>query len=340
MGRVADVKDLLMQSDANASKRSCGRRISRQQHMQQPSKKKKTAGKETGRHESAAAESKKDVISHVGFPSTVESVYEFFESVTRGKASPPELSQLNEYELSLEGRAVFFELWRRVQLENPLALAALVHLITTSVRKMTLLAMSRPDLVRPISRTTYLWPSLVSPTAENRKDNVLLMGLLQLAAESEVAVSKKSKWKTKNIASSYALLMVHTIRANQEWVALQKIITKKYPESILPYRLVLPPQWVQDACLLPPLSKSTADAWFKVGLQALMEGTNDHPENLKELRPIGQYRVDKRRRVYPDKPLSSKAIDTELLDGIKNKIRMALRSLAAADVDDSHSNPR
>lgn len=175
--------------------------------------------------------------------------------------------------------------------------AALLHKIAReAVIELTALCNELPELLKPIARECPQWPVMASAHHENQRANLKLFEKLRLGTNAEIEATSKSKWDRANQATIYANAAINMIRANQERFRLKKILwdaSEKIRPGKLPDLLAKSPAWVGASIKLPPLSKSTARAWWKVGKAALLE-KHPKPEKVPEMKKIvgGEFAKD------------------------------------------------
>jgi hypothetical protein len=202
------------------------------------------------------------------------------------------------------------------------------------------------------------WPCLVtlkdlkSPRVIKRLEewDSLKIRLERLGLGAEAPLKNLSSVMPNRLARS----MVATIEDNQRALrGRQRALEIKESDpvkfdtgfEILPF-----PDWAEKCGTLPALTEEGASKrWFEIGWEALLEATEGHPEQFRELWRIGKYRKDAYQQSVPTqrtagraetprhiRPKGAKERSTErsnaanIRDGIKSKIRRAFMRLASS----------
>lgn len=242
---------------------------------------------------------------------------------------------------ALELRRVIGELQANAAAGDELAMKMLVTFLLEAVDWLGGVSHRQPELVRQIARQRFHWPMLWAQHSQVVKDCRGYAKRIQLK-EGEPPYSKGEwgkgwggKWST---ATLWAIGIRATIEANKVQVHLARLLSQ---QADLKTEWKAIPQWAKDCLKLRPLTKDTAPKWFEVGWLAILEHTKGHPEDVPELRALGEHRAGKYARRYvkaqagrtraeilhrKESPKATAAADAR--SRIKERIAQALQSLA------------
>ena len=103
------------------------------------------------------------------------------------------------------------------------------------------------------------------------------------------------------------------------------------PHAIVWYQPFSPPTSAErSASHLKPFSKTTWTDWFDLGWAIVLEENKGHPEANPELRPLGLYREKHSLLEAQQKTVTHKTRESNIRDGIKEKVQQAFEQLAKA----------
>jgi hypothetical protein len=204
------------------------------------------------------------------------------------------------------------------------------------------------EYLHEIARTRTDWPCLVTlkdlakPRIKKRQDEscVLRDWLKSIQLGEACPARDSSNVETNRLAK----LMIDTIEENKlRLLQLNEALKLKESDPAefnRRFKLYDFPEWALKCESLRPLKEGAWKEWFEVGWEALLDATQRHPENYKDLRLIGNYRekvYERKKKKYEVKPRrareNSKRRDTtktknsDIRAGIKQKIRESFRRL-------------
>jgi len=197
------------------------------------------------------------------------------------------------------------------------ALSELSDMIETVVGRLNGL---KPEFVRQVARKRVLWPVLAGQHPLQIEAVSKALTALQVGEETEW--KKQARWGVGwggglSVASREAICLVGLLKANAR---LGRVVTKADWRNW--------PQWAKACCTLPTLTKDTAANWFEIGWQAILEETNSRPEDVPELRALGEYRAKHSERAGQQKRATPRTAAVNIRARIKERIAQALHSLA------------
>jgi len=234
--------------------------------------------------------------------------------------------------------------------KDPVAARRLFRLIYDTVRWINF-ETTRSGLVERLAPESVSWPVLLNPDPKSFAEAKEYVTRLKVGATSGYSIGPRTRWsQTKGgklpVATQCALDIHRILENNRHQLDLAAAAEKnggRFDYSQLP-------QWAKECATLLPLTKATADKWFELGWKAVMEATDGHPEKNQTLRPLGLYREkhylqNKRRRWKAGQRVMGSSIsrpdyvnsaanpartkEDDILDGIKARLRTALKNMAA-----------
>jgi hypothetical protein len=258
------------------------------------------------------------------------------EEIPPGLPEPPgePFNRIETKVLAEQIQKAIDELAARAAAGEADAVEPLYELAVSATTQLGNLARRAPELVRPIAVGWPVFPVVSSPKDERTRSAKKLLASLGVANGLGREYSPKSRWSLENTPTQYAVAMQFTIHFNRRLFQLQRSElsadereqldreTARFPGVYR--RAIVFPAWVERAARLPEFNRDSAAEWFEVGWLALMEKTDNHPENVKELRLLGQYRA----KHTSTAKRGSKTEASNIRDGIKEKIKRAMVTVA------------
>jgi len=180
-----------------------------------------------------------------------------------------------------------------------------------------------PEFVRQVSRHRMHWPVLAGQHPLQNKGVQRELAALQVGEATEWR--KHARWGVgwggrMNTASKEAICLVGLLQANaargREVSKISKADWQNWP------------RWAKACRTLPPLAKDTADKWFAVGWQAILDETNGRPETIPALFEIGSHRAEHSKRTGQQNKTTPRTAAANIREGIKERIRQAIHSMA------------
>ncbi len=254
-------------------------------------------------------------------------------------APPPQYQNDNHKEWALvdaigKANIAIQELKANAAAGDRLAMGALTGFIEELVQWLEDLSYRQETFLQSYARKSACWPMLVALRPQRMKEIQNHLKRLGVGTESEIATGENARWgvakhkgqsdKGYSTATMYALAIVNTIHCNRARLPIAQILNGR--ELSADWQKI--PQWAKDCLTLPPLTKDTASKWFAIGWQAILEKTNSHPEDVSELRVLGEHRAKKSERSGQQKKTTPRTAAVNIQDGIKKRISGALKSLA------------
>lgn len=212
------------------------------------------------------------------------------------------------------------------------AMDALVGIIGQLVDWLEEFSYRQESFVQSYARKSARWPVMASLHSQHAKWNRAYLKRLGVGTESEIATHEGKRWGIGrggelSTATRYALAIEDTIQCNKLYVRHAKLWAE-HEELRADWEKI--PQWAKACLTLKPLTKDTAAKWFEIGWQAILEYTNDKPEDVPELRALGAYRTKHSEHTGQQKTVTPRTADVNIRAGIKERIEQALLSLATS----------
>lgn len=219
------------------------------------------------------------------------------------------------------------------------SLHSLTHL---SVETLAYIALKYPSVVRPIAETSVVWPAFISRHGDFAKSNDQLIERLNLGARHFFRFTFPSgkrgkRWSMRTPANALAIEMLKNLFALQcTCRSLDRDRRDKRLQEI--YRRsgfqpsetsFLKRKLFYKILRLEPLSHDTVEEWFNVAWEVLLERTeNGHPERHPKFRKLGVHR----EKHTSTAKLRSKTSESNVRDGIKQRLRTAFGEVVALDI--------
>lgn len=175
-----------------------------------------------------------------------------------------------------------FELSNRAAAGESDAAELLLGITQHGTTELRALLSERPDILKDVVLKCPQFPLMTSLHPENERANREFLKKIKLGEKSEINAHSGSRWDRNNPATTWANDVLETLRANQRRF---KVLMEE------------PPTWVAECSQLPPLSKETAGAWWKVGKQALLERFPE-PHKIPELATLAENESDDSRKKH------------------------------------------
>jgi len=188
--------------------------------------------------------------------------------------------------------------------------------------------------LKAIASLAPVWPVMMARCSRRAKAAVEYLKRIELGTKAQISLSPKwgNSWRKGDrddgaVATHYARgIRIAVHNARQFFQSYDKKLETNGPLSRAAWEKI--PQWVKDAGRLPPLTKASAPRWFEIGWQLLVEKHNGHPEQDENLGKLGSFRKLHSKHIGQQKTVTARTAASNIRDGVKNRIREALISLA------------
>ena len=226
------------------------------------------------------------------------------------------------------------ELQHHVADGNLLATVKFVILLEANVTWLESYSVRDKGNLKAIASLAQVWPVMMERCSRRTKAGVEYLKKIEQGTKAQISLSPK--WGNSHrkggrddgaVATHYAMgirIAVHSARTFFQ--SYDKKLETNGPLSRAAWENI--PQWIKDAGKLAPLTKESAPQWFEIGWQLLVEKHNGHPENDEQLRKLGSFRRLHSVRQEQQKNITALTAQSNIYDGIKQRIREALISLA------------
>jgi len=199
------------------------------------------------------------------------------------------------------------------------ALAALVDIAASATLTLNSLARRAPKRVSPIARQRFFWPILKASKERFGDPHKRLVKDIELGCDAPFDIEAANRLRKTNESMKLAMTLLCRL---ESW-------RNKHPA--MEYLAVAPSTlagWKVAAIKLKPFSTFTWNVWFEVAWQSLLAEHLGHPEGDQGLRTLGWYR----RNHASNRAGGStcKTTDSNIQDGIKEKLKQATKRLASA----------
>ena len=220
-----------------------------------------------------------------------------------------------------------------VERGNKHAAVSLVSAVWDGVTDLTRLAHKQPAQFRKIANHSFAWPALISPHPSYKRANAELLELLEVGRRTALKASGRSRWSTRRIANEVLLSAMayvsHLLCAVPVRQAMQQA---KQTDASLVFDVTIP-SIAHKSAALPKLTRETADQWFDVIWELVMQATGRHPERDRVLTRLGQYRADHCTTRYGGTQMipTRATQQANIRDGIKSQLRRAFQNMLRHD---------
>jgi hypothetical protein len=229
-----------------------------------------------------------------------------------------DLSQADNHRLLQTAIVCGNELFRRAKAGDRDALMRLFQAATHTPILLDKLTPHQFEAIRSLARSNFSWPVVICLKPELLRRSLADLRRLGVGQLCSLNLRPTARWSAENPVTKWVMYLYDKVL--YEWNLLMAVEAEgiEIDENMLD-------RWYRDIRSLPQLSKTTSDEWFDKALwPLLMRMTNDHPEQVKELRSFGRYRAGHTETAKPD----SQTAEANIRDGIKAKLRQAFNSLA------------
>jgi len=198
------------------------------------------------------------------------------------------------------------------------ALASIADIATDATRTLSELSRQAVERVRPIAQHRFFWPFLKASKERFGDEHKRIVKEIQLGDAAPFSKDALARIRENNIPVKMAmtsLCRLENCRKTPSWFAL-------YQKT----------EWERLARNLKPFSADTWHEWFEVAWQAVLADYDGHPERDTELREKGQYRAEHTftHAIGAQKKTISRTRETNIRDGIKEKLKGAIKRLATS----------
>jgi hypothetical protein len=265
-----------------------------------------------------------------------------------GKANQPDNSSPDLHLLERQARTAIQQMVRVIlsdqssDITRGSAAWALHRLTYEAVNALGEIARRKPSLFRPIAETSVAWPAFISWHGDYTKENLELMKCLGLGEKHffrfKFLKGKRGKrWSLRTPANRFAIRIIQKLFARQctcrafERDRLDKELMEIYKRHgfEVPRITFQSAKLTKQILALEPLSVDTIDEWFDAGWNLLLEETQGHPERHPDLRQLGTYRKAKTIAANLTPNLGGKASESNIRDGIKERLKRAFVEVVA-----------
>jgi hypothetical protein len=154
------------------------------------------------------------------------------------------------------------ELIKMAEKDDPLATAGLAKIATSATAALNTIAKKRPDLVLPLSRNVFAWPSFVSHKRAITRNNNELLEKLQIG---KGGVFSSGKWQLSAPSTGFAMTLF------------------SYGKTL------------EEGQMLPRLTATNKKVWFNNIWEILLRD-GFRPEENPFLAPLGASKANRRPR--------------------------------------------
>lgn len=198
------------------------------------------------------------------------------------------------------------------------ALASIADIATDATGTLSELSRQAVERVRPIAQHRFFWPFLKASKERFGDEHKHIVKEIQLGDAVPFSKDALARVRENNITVRVAmtyLCRLENCRKTPSWFAL-------YQKT----------EWERLARNLKPFSANTWPKWFEVAWQAVLADCDGHPERDIELGKIGQYRAEHSTEKYEGTQAvaTAKTRDSNIRDGISEKLRKAIKRLAGS----------
>jgi hypothetical protein len=199
------------------------------------------------------------------------------------------------------------------------ALASLTDLAAGATEALNQISRGAPERVRPIARRRFLWPFLKARKERFGDDHKSLLRQIQLGHELPFSCEALGRIRPSNLTSRTAIMLLCRLDAyrpkRSTWAGFMR-----HPRL----------EWEGMAARLKPFSAAMWSDWFEAAWKALLDDHDGKPEADPELRQLGLYRASHSTEMYggAQKTVTSKTRESNIRDGIREKLRKAVKRLS------------
>ncbi|MCX6925811.1 MAG: hypothetical protein NT154_21785 [Verrucomicrobia bacterium] len=199
------------------------------------------------------------------------------------------------------------------------ALASLADLAAGTTEALNRISRGAPERLQPIARRRFLWPFLKAWKERFGDDHKSLLRQIQLGYELPFSCEALGRIRRSNITSRTAVMLLCRLDAYRQkrntWAGYMR-----HPRV----------EWEEMAARLAPFSAATWLNWFEAAWKALLDDHDGKPEAAPELRRLGLYRASHSTESYggTQKTVTSKTRESNIRDGIREKLRKAVKRLS------------
>jgi hypothetical protein len=213
---------------------------------------------------------------------------------------------------------------------NKWATESFVLLLAESVTWLESYSVRDKGSLKAIASRAPVWPVMMARCSRRTKAAVEYLKRIELGTKAQISLSHKwgTSWGNEGaVATHYARAIRFAVgNARTFFQSYDKGLETNGPLSRAAWEKV--PQWIKDAGKLAPLTKDSAPRWFEIGWHLLVEKHNGHPESDPTLGKLGSFRKLHSEHVGQQKTVTARTAESNIRDGIKQRIADALLSLA------------
>lgn len=188
--------------------------------------------------------------------------------------------------------------------------------------------------LQKVATITSDWPVMLTRSSDRAKEAVDYLKRIKLGTKAQISLSPKwgTTWRrgggTDGAVATRCAKEIRDAVGNARYFfqSHNKVLEAKGPLSRAAWEKM--PEWIKAAGKLPTLTKASAPKWFEIGWGLLMKKHNGHPEKAEKLRGLGNFKKFHTELTGKQKKGASRTAESNIRDGIKQRIREALRSLA------------
>ena len=213
---------------------------------------------------------------------------------------------------------------------NLLATVKFVILLEANVTWLESYSVRDKGNLKAVASLTPVWPVMMECCSRRTKAAVEYLKNIEQGTKAQISLSPKwgTTWHNEGaVATHYARgirIAVHSARTFFQ--SYDKKLETNGPLSRGAWENI--PQWIKNAGKLAPLTKESAPQWFEIGWQLLVEKHKGHPENDEQLRKLGSFRRLHYVHQEQQKNDTARTTQSNICDGIRQRIREALISLS------------
>jgi hypothetical protein len=198
------------------------------------------------------------------------------------------------------------------------ALASIADIATDATRTLSELSRQALERVRPIAQHRFFWPFLKASKECFGDEHKRIVKEIQLGYAVPFSKDALARVRKDNITVRTAITRLCRL--------------ENYRKPLSWFGLNVKTEWQRLAIKLKPFSADTWHEWFEVAWQAVLADYDGHPERDTELRETGQYRAEHTftHAIGAQKKTISRTRETNIRDGIKEKLKGAIRRLATS----------
>jgi hypothetical protein len=213
---------------------------------------------------------------------------------------------------------------------NQLATVSFVLLLAENVAWLESYSVRDKGNLKATANRAPVWPVIMARCPRRTKAAAEYLKRIELGTKAQISSSPKwgTSWGNEGaVATHYAMgIRLAVGNARTFFQSYDKRLETDGPLFRAAWEKV--PQWIKDAGKLAPLTKDSAPRWFEIGWHLLVEKHNGHPESDPTLGKLGSFRKLHSEHVGQQKTVTARTAESNIRDGIKQRIADALVSLA------------